>query len=75
MEPSSVRHWWRARHDLIRQPQMPNGVVPHRTRSVEEAELATAQREARLRARLSTADPTYACSDATTASFRLRREA
>nr|WP_245596919.1 transposase [Leisingera aquimarina] len=38
MAQSSVRKRWRARHDLKRSKHNLNGVVPHRTRFVDEAE-------------------------------------
>jgi hypothetical protein len=38
MARNSVRAMWGVRHDLKRHPPNPNGVVPHQTRFVEEAE-------------------------------------
>ena len=70
MARNSVRTKWETQHDLKRQPPNPDGVVLTGRGSWMKPKMSVAQLEARLKARLSTANPTHACSGASKASFQ-----
>ncbi|MFX4296619.1 MULTISPECIES: transposase [Roseobacteraceae] len=75
MAPSSVRQRWRALHDLIRHPPKPNRIVPHRTRSVEEAENGCCATRRASQSKALRCQSDTCVQRCPMASTRLRREA